>query len=130
MGNQLQIPLSCHFLYLKVTGCQLSCLLFLCMEEVGSLINIEHTTLLPNELATFCISRSSGLETVSIYGISGHPNLHGENPMGSSWSTHYVANVQPTDSEEGSSPVFRICNNTLIVVVISPNRPKLVAVVV
>ena len=46
------------------------------------------------------------LPTVSIYGSSGQPNLHGKIPMGSPWAAHPVAHVQPMGSEVGSSPVF------------------------
>ena len=110
------------FSHLEVVGCPLSCPLFPYMEIVGSLIYMAkfpwaahgQLTPLPTELPTVSIYGSSGqptelpteLPTVSIYGSSGQPNLHGKIPMGSPRAAHYVAHVQPTGSEVGSSPVF------------------------
>ena len=158
MGCPLNCPL---YPYLKVVGCPLSCTLscqlYPYMEVVGSLIcmakfpwaahSITHwaahfftfgSSWLPNELPT-----------VSIYGSSGQPYLHGKIPMGSPlrcplscplfpymevvgsllscplfpymevvgslicmakfpWAAHSVAHVQPTGSEVGSSPFFRM----------------------
>ena len=48
------------------------------------------------------------MPTVSIYGISGQPNLHSKIPMGSPRAAHFVAHVQPMGSEVGSSPVFSV----------------------
>ena len=61
--------------------------------------------MLPTELPT-------ELPTVSIYGSSGQPNLHGKIPMGSPRATHSVAQVQPMGSEVGSSPVFSVWVST------------------
>ena len=100
VGSSVGCPLNCQlFPYLKVVGyplsCPLSCPLYPYMEVVGSLICMAkfpwaahgQPTLLPTELPTFFMFWSSGLptklSTVSIYGISGQPNLHGKIPMGS-----------------------------------------------
>ena len=95
------------FSCLEVVGCPLNCPLFPYMEVVGSLICMAkfpwaahgQPTPLPTELPT-------ELPTVSIYGSSGQPNLHGKIPMGSPRAAHSVAHVQPMGSEVGSSPVF------------------------
>ena len=110
MGSPLQCPLSCPlFSHLEVVDCPLSCPLFPYMEVVGSLICMAkfpwaahgQPTPLPTELPT-----------VSIYGSSGQPNLHGKIPMGSPRAAHSVVHVQPTGSEVGSSPVFSVWGMT------------------
>ena len=73
------------------------------MDVVGGLICMAQfqwtahgqPTPLPTELLPFFIFGGSGLSTelptVSIYGISGHPNLHGKNPKGSLWAAKWAA---------------------------------------
>ena len=51
---------------------------------------------------------SYNVPTVSIYESSGQPHLHGNIPVGSTWASHSVANLQPLDNDEGSSPAFSV----------------------
>ena len=99
VGSSEGCPLNCPlFLYLKVVGYPLSCPLYPYMEVVGSLICISkfqwathgQPTPLPTKLPIFFfIFGSSGLPTelptVSIYGRSGQPNLHGS-PLAAKWA--------------------------------------------
>ena len=83
------------FSYLEVVGCPLRCPMFPYMEVVGSLICMAKFPWAAHSAAhwgaNFLIFGSSGLPTelptelptVSIYGSSGQPNLHGKIPMGS-----------------------------------------------
>ena len=102
--------------------------LFQYITVVGSLIFMAkftwtanwQPTPLPTVLPTFFIFGSSWLPnelptelpTVSKYGSSGQPNLHVKLPTGSPWAAHAVTNMQPMDSEVGSShnfPVWARC---------------------
>ena len=84
------------------------------MEAVGSLICMAKFPWAAHSAAHwaahFFIFGSSGLPTelptVSIYGSSGQPYLHGKIPMGSPRAAHSVDHVQPMGSEVGGSPVF------------------------
>ena len=125
VGSSVGCPLNCSlYPYLKVVGCPLSCTLscplYPYMEVVGSLICLAkfplvahgQPTPLPTDLPTFFTFEScwlsTKLPTVSIYGSSGQPNLHGKISMGSPRAAHSVAHVQPMGSEVGSSLVFSV----------------------
>ena len=91
--------------YLEVEGCPL----YPYMDVMGSLICMAKFPWAAHSAADFFIfgsSEATELPTVSIYGSSGQPNLHGEIPMTSPRAAHSVAHVQPMGSEVGSSPVF------------------------
>ena len=62
---------------------------------------------LPTELST-------ELPTVSIYGGSEQPNLHGKILMGGKRAAHSVAHVQSIGSEVGSSTVFFLMGVLLV----------------
>ena len=96
VGSSVGCPLNCPiYPYLKELGCQLSCTLscplYPYMEVVGSLLCMAkfpwaaHST--AHWAAHFFTFGSSWLPTelptVSIYGRSGQPNLHGKILMGS-----------------------------------------------
>ena len=139
VGSSVGCPLNCPlFPYLKVVGCPLSCLLscplYPYMEVVGSLICMAKFPWAAHSAAHwaahFFIFGSSGvpteLPTVSIYGSSGQPNLHGKIPMGSPRAAHSVAHVQPMGSEVGSSPVISVWDTSESIVRLgSPSVDKL-----
>ena len=96
VGRSVGCPLNCPLLpYLEVVGyplsCPLSCPLYPYMAVVGILICIAKFPWAAHSAAHwaahFSIFECSGLPTelptVSIYGSSGQPNLHGKIPMGS-----------------------------------------------